>query len=427
MSLTARTGAFQKKMRAARKSVNRFASSVAGVARKLTLFGGVLAGGAVAGLTILVKQSFKSIDVTAKLADRLNTTTEAIVGLQHAAIISGSSAEAMNKALEKMARNLGDTLIKPTSEATDAFEFLRLNIDKVRKLDTAKAFSIIAENISKVSDASTKAALAAAIFGRAGVGLINTFNLGADGLEKMRAEAERLGATFSRIDAAKVEAANDAFARLSASIRAGANAIAVQLAPFARMLADRLTEIRTAGGDMAAGVQRAFRSIAVAIGKTVDAVSLLRANMLELKVAAQLVELDVLRKIPGTFFKGLALALKEEIDATLKKAAGLRLSDMATAFGKAFDKFMKDAEEAAKRSIAALKPGATLPFLGGTGKGRVGLGKEIRRSLIALPTAATAAPKRVQRVSDPNILKMILQQKITNHHLARGGLATASP
>ena len=70
VSVTAKTSKFRKGMKGAAGAVNRFSSVVRGAAGRLAGFGTALVGiGGVAGLGLLIKQSFATIDVIAKMLE----------------------------------------------------------------------------------------------------------------------------------------------------------------------------------------------------------------------------------------------------------------------------------------------------------------------------------------------------------------------
>ncbi len=68
--------------------------------KRMAKVGAVMTVAAAAGLAYMVKRQMDAIDVIAKLSDRLGIATEDLVGLQHAASISGVSTESLNKSLD---------------------------------------------------------------------------------------------------------------------------------------------------------------------------------------------------------------------------------------------------------------------------------------------------------------------------------------
>ena len=137
---------------------------------------GLMAG--VAGMGLIIKSSLTTIDTMAKLSDRLNITTEDLAALHHLTQLNGESTDSLDKSLEKMIRGLGEAK-RGLGTAKIALEQMGIEVEDIIDLDAGKQFEIIAQGIAEQSDQSTKASLAADIFGRAGVKMLNTINQGA--------------------------------------------------------------------------------------------------------------------------------------------------------------------------------------------------------------------------------------------------------
>lgn len=204
-----------------------------------------VAGAAVAAGTALwafVKPAFESIDVLAKAADRLGITTEALAGLQHIANLSGVDVEAFNKGLEKMQVNLSDAA-GGIGTAKTAFEELGLDVQQLMNLSAADQFAAIADALERVPRSADKLRIVTDIFGRSGAPLLNVLAEGGDGIRAMAEEAERLGLAVNRLDAAKIEAANDAWTRAEGAVNGLRNTLAVELAPTIEGIANQFTEL----------------------------------------------------------------------------------------------------------------------------------------------------------------------------------------
>jgi hypothetical protein len=103
-------------------------------------------------------------------------------------------------------------------------------VDLARK-SPDEALKAVADAMNKVENQSDKVRLAFKLFDSEGVNLVNTLKLGSEGLSEVEREAEELGLTLNRTDAAMVEAANDAKDRLGKAFIGLASTIAVELAP----------------------------------------------------------------------------------------------------------------------------------------------------------------------------------------------------
>lgn len=206
------------------------------VTAKIAKIGGAFAlaaGGATAALT---RASMKNIDALAKTADKIGINTEALAGLQHAAELTGVSTETMNMALQRMTRRVAEASMG-TGEAVKALDELGINASELQKLPLDVQMGVIADAMGKVENQSDRVRLAMKLFDSEGVALVNTLGQGSKGLQDMAREADMLGLAVSRVDAAQVEAANDAMTRAQGVFTGVGNQIAVSLSPLVAELA----------------------------------------------------------------------------------------------------------------------------------------------------------------------------------------------
>lgn len=225
---------FSSRVGAASSSVSGFA---AGIPKVTNLLGGLGIAMSAASIVGMVKGQLEAVDVVAKLSDRLGIATESIVGLQHAADLAGVSNEELTGGLEKMLKTLG-LAAGGSKSATAALAAVGLSAEDVKSMEPAAAFSAIAEGLTNMEDPAARAKAAMDIFGKSGQSLLPLLMSGAAGLADAQREAEKFGLTFSRMDAAQVEEANDAVTQLSAATTALARDFAIMLAPAIQAAAD---------------------------------------------------------------------------------------------------------------------------------------------------------------------------------------------
>ena len=228
---------------------------------------GLMAGAA--GMGLIIKASLKTIDTMAKMSDRLNITTEDLAAYHHLTQLNGESTDSFDKALEKMTRGVGEAA-RGLGTSKIALEQLGISVEDIIDLDAGKQFEIIAEAISKQSNQATKASLSADIFGRAGVKLLNTINQGAEGIASAREEVERYGLSLSRVDAAKVEDANDQLLRVGQVAKGLGQKLTVQLAPFISVISEKFIGAATEGDRMGKVVTGAINFIVKTVGVFAD-------------------------------------------------------------------------------------------------------------------------------------------------------------
>lgn len=213
----------------ARDSLNTFATGAT-----------VAMAGAVAGLAALYAEQSQVIDQTAKLADSIGITTEALTGLRYAAALTGVEQNTLDTALKKVNIKLAEAAAGST-DAAATFEKLGLRAADLLALPVEQRVSAIADGMAGLSSQTDRTAVAMKLFEEEGIALVNTLGGGSAALNAMTAEAEALGITLSRVDAAKVEQANDALTRVGAMADGLGKQLTVELAPVVEGVA---TEIK---------------------------------------------------------------------------------------------------------------------------------------------------------------------------------------
>lgn len=253
------------------------------------------AAGAVAGAAIIagvVNSSRQSIDVLAKKSDQLGITTEKLAAFQHLGELTGVSTTSMNSSLERMSKRLGEAA-QGMGAARPQLERLNLSAKELVALSPDQQYQKIADSIKGLNTQSEKAAAVAAIFGREGLALLNTIEAGAEGFRQAQDDVNAFGTAISRVDAAKVEEANDAFERVQEALKGVATRLTVQLAPVMKVIADRFVNAaRESGG---------FSDILLAgINASIEAVAFLGDTVRGLEVVWQVAEVAAIGFISAT-------------------------------------------------------------------------------------------------------------------------------
>jgi len=252
---------FTKGINKATSRARAFGNDLARVAKRVAGFGAALtaiAGGA--GLAVMVKQSMAAIDATAKMSDKLGIATEKLAGLQFAAKQSGVGVNTLNMGLQRMVRRIAEAA-QDTGEAKDALAELGLSAQKLNELSPDKQFARIADAMEKVSNQGDRVRLGFKLFDSEGVALINTLRGGSRELERMQAELERLGGAFSRIDAAKIELANNAIGRMRTAVAGLSIQFSILASPILEAVANRFTAMTTAGESAGNKISAAFKPV----------------------------------------------------------------------------------------------------------------------------------------------------------------------
>lgn len=297
INLTTNSATFAAGMAKNASAVMKFASDIGAAGLQVAKFGaGVVALGATAaagGLMVLTKQAMETIDATAKTSDQLGIQTEKLIGLRHAADLAGVSNEDFDKSMGQLTKRLGEAAMNGGPVET-TLQGIGLSARNLAAMAPDEAFYAIADGIAGISNPAQRAAVAFDLFGKQGISMISVLSGGSAALKEAQADAEKLGLTFSRVDAAQVEAANDAMTRLGALFTGIGQQLAIQVAPFITAAVDKLTEMGAAGLNSGELVTSAFEWVVGAVAKAADYLALFSAGWYGLKAAVDMAAAGIL-------------------------------------------------------------------------------------------------------------------------------------
>lgn len=201
-----------------------------------------------AAIVALYGQQSKSIDDLAKTADKLGVPVQGLQNMRQAAKLTGVETNKLDMGIQRMVRRISEAA-HGTGEAKDALAELNLDARKLNELAPDQQFREIAKAMEGVTNQGDRVRLAMRLFDSEGVALVNTLALGAEGLDQVSQELDELGAHITRLDAAKIEEANDQFTRGSEAIGAFSRNIAIEAAPIVGEFGEMFLEsAKEAGG-----------------------------------------------------------------------------------------------------------------------------------------------------------------------------------
>lgn len=248
-----------------RNRANSAVKSIGGMQAKIAALVGV------AGFGAMVSKSLDAADSIAKMSDRLGISTENLSAFQHLAQLSGESIEGFDKSIEKMVRSIGEAS-RGIGTGKEALKGLGVSIESLSGKNADEQFLIIADAIKGVKNESLQASYASDIFGRSGIKLLNTIKAGREGFEDARDEVNKYGLAINRIDAAKIEAANDAILRSKQAMKGVSMQATVELAPILEEVANRFVGAATEGEGFGEKVKRALHNATGFIGVFADGI-----------------------------------------------------------------------------------------------------------------------------------------------------------
>lgn len=259
-----RIAKFERQTAKSVKSIKRqFDGMSSGVKRALGVFAAALGFNA---LKNLVSHTAQAIDSTAKFADVIGLTTEQLTGYQLAAQITGSSIGQLQTGMQRLQKNIADAEAG-LATAVREFDRLGISVEQLRGLSTDEQIKLIADRFRDLPSTIDRSSVALNLFGRSGIQLSKLLDEGAQGIERFQREAVELGFAFSRLDAAKVEEANDSITRAKAVTEGFSRALTVELSPVITALSGEFIQAgKEAGGFgklASSGIDRAARTVGV--------------------------------------------------------------------------------------------------------------------------------------------------------------------
>ena len=249
VALGLNTAEFQSGLKGAMAGLEKVkdAAKVVGVA--------ILAAGT--AMAYMTKKSIDNMDKLAKQAQMAGVTTESLSALAYAADLAGVSQDTLVLSMAKLSKGMSDAAMN-TGEALKGFN--ALNIDYKNLESTDEAMLQISERFAGMADGANKTAIAMSLFGRSGAQLIPLLNGGRDGVEKLRAEAEKLGLVIGGDTTKSAEQFNDSLTQLGSIFTGLANEIATAVLPMLNNITQAMFNSYIESDQLRVGIQEIIRT-----------------------------------------------------------------------------------------------------------------------------------------------------------------------
>jgi hypothetical protein len=330
---------FKADTRKATKGINKFQGSVSGVSSTVKALG---VGLAAAFSASYFKNVAKGIDEQAKFADRVGASFKVLQNLQFAAGEAGVGINALNIGIQRMTRRIGESLLKNTGMAKDTIERLGFSLEEFRNLRSDQQFLKIGQAIGKVENQSEKLALTFSLFDTEGAALVNLFDQMKDSTDGAVSSLDQLGVTLTRLDAAKIEKANDALGRTELIFGAIGKLLTVAIADPLTVINNRMVEFAKSEEGINK-IRKGFETFSEVFASVVGA-------------------LNIVQNAFSIFFKGIQAGISKFISVVLKlgsfvsKKLGFdELSESIKGFEKAYDESAQKTFESLLTDVQDIK------------------------------------------------------------------------
>lgn len=232
---------------------------------------------AIAAATAITKATndfAKANDELVKTADNLGIASDAYQELRFAADRSGISSKVFDKGLRTLNKNLGDLAARGTGPASVALRQLGLEFDDIAGKSPEVQLEIIADAMRNVDDVGTRTSATMTLLGGSGNDFQKLLEGGAEGVQRLREEAQLYGAVIDEDILRQSEQAVDAQANLDAAFKGLSNTLLSRFVPSMaeskQQVADFIVENREIIG---LGMDRAMTVLGDAISVVKEAFS----------------------------------------------------------------------------------------------------------------------------------------------------------
>jgi hypothetical protein len=224
------------------------------------------AASAVAGAAIgakFVKDSLSAIDAQAKLAKQLGTSSASMATLDRAAEMSGISMKQIESGAKNLEVVMGEAA-QGTGAAADTLDRLGLSASDLEGMTLDQKLLTINQALKDNVPATERAAAASDLFGKkAGFAITQ---LTPETIAESKRQMEGFGLAISDVDAAKIEAANDAMSSIGRAVEGVSQQVTIALAPILEELALNFQEAAIESGGFQQQATDAVHSVAKAVG-----------------------------------------------------------------------------------------------------------------------------------------------------------------
>lgn len=247
--------------------------------------------GALTAATIQqTRAGLANVDAQAKLARSLNTTYDSVTALQIA--FEEGGVDGFERSLNRLNRRLG-AAEAGTGAAAKTVEELGLNLAELSGLEADERIARIADAIVDSGVSAQRAARFVQDLGFEQKEAAQLFLQGGDAIRAYRQQVDEFGLSLSELDTAKVEKANDDFARAGRLFNAISQQLAVNVAPILSAVSDLFIESAKEAGGLGEATADTFNLVIEASAEAVNSVAKLDRQFLRTQAALDVFALQV--------------------------------------------------------------------------------------------------------------------------------------
>jgi hypothetical protein len=190
-----------------------------------------------------VSDQYSILDNLAKTSDALGIQQERFQALRHVADLTGVGAENLTGRMQRLQNSIGQAA-RSGGAAEQSLKALGLSARDLVNLPMDKQMEAVARGMANVGTHAERASVAQDLFGRDSARMLKMLDeLKVGGLDPVVAELDAMGVMLTRVDTAKIEAANDAITRAGVANNAIFQQLAVKFAPIVEGVSKLIVEL----------------------------------------------------------------------------------------------------------------------------------------------------------------------------------------
>ena len=315
VALKAKLGKFSKKMRAAGARIKAFAKTAKQKLAKAGKVFAVVFAAISAAIAAAVVKITAVMDATGKLSDRLKITTKNLTALNHSAQLNGVAN--LNKNLEGYVKRIGEAL-EGTGTAVRALDKLKISAEFLQPMDLDAQLLYISDAFKQIPDRAVQASIAADLFGRSGMDMATMLRQGSAAIRENMTEAEQLGITYNRSQAAAAESAQDSMLRIKASFKAMVMRIVIRLLPRIEAGLKKLVQWFKENGDWIMEIVNGVVDVVVAAWRALSGIFTAGLGVMRAGMSAFGVNIKSNTEAIKIMFKGMVRVIQWVAEAIIR-------------------------------------------------------------------------------------------------------------
>lgn len=331
------------------KDLGRAAANIAKVGAAAIAAGAAM----VAGLYV---KGAKVVDQQAKLARSMNSSVVSMQALDRAADLAGISQDGLANAAGKLNARLGEAM-RGTGQAALMLDRLGMSASELADMEADERLAAIADRMRDLGYNSAQAGDALKQFGVREEEIVGLMLEGGDAFRAARQEVIDFGLAVSDVDAAQIEAANDAMTAIGVTVQGVANRVAIELSPYVLEVAGRFADASKEADGFGSQVDTAIATSLRGLGMIADGLHYVRVGFKTLVLAGHAfnaamasVTLGILEAF--TFLRDGAADIVNQIIEAVNKIPGVDIATVDPFTDSAFMQGMRAMAADANQTVA---------------------------------------------------------------------------